>query len=43
MQQSCTSLHVAAKKGECLEIVKILKHKGADMNIKDDNGVRLYY
>ena len=34
-----TSLHVAAKKGECLEIVKLLVAKGADINIKDNNGV----
>ena len=35
-----TPLHVAAKKGECIEIVIKLKDKGADINIKDNNGVR---
>ena len=36
-----TPLHVAAKKGESLEIVEYLIRKGAasDINIKNDNGV----
>ena len=34
-----TFLHVAAKKGECIEIVKKLIQKGADINIQDKNGV----
>ena len=34
-----TPLHVAAEKGESLDIVKYLIDKGADINIKDDNGV----
>ena len=34
-----TSLHVAAKKGESIEIVQYLLNKGADINIKDDKGV----
>ena len=34
-----TPLHVAAKKGECHEIVKYLIDKGTDINIQDDNGV----
>ena len=34
-----TPLHVAAKKGECREIVKYLIDKGTDINIQDDNGV----
>ena len=34
-----TPLHVAANKGESLEIVEYLIHKGADINIKDYNGV----
>ena len=32
-------LHVAAKKGECREIVEYLINKGTDINIKDYNGV----
>ena len=34
-----TSLHVAAKRGEALEIVELLISKGADINIQDYNGV----
>ena len=34
-----TSLHVAAKKGEALEIVELLVSKGAAINIQDYNGV----
>ena len=34
-----TSLHVAAKKGENLEIVIKLIGQGTDINIQDDNGV----
>ena len=34
-----TPLHVAAKKGESLDIVEYLIDKGADINIKDYNGV----
>ena len=34
-----TPLHVAAEKGECLDIVKYLISKGADINITDDSGV----
>lgn len=34
-----TPLHVAAKKGECIEIVIKLIHNKADINIKDNNGV----
>ena len=32
-------LHVAAKKGECCEIVEYLVNKGTDINIEDFNGV----
>ena len=34
-----TPLHVAAEKGESLEIVEYLIGRGADINIKNDNGV----
>ena len=34
-----TPLHVAAEKGESLEIVKYLIDRGADINIKNNNGV----
>lgn len=34
-----TCLHVAAKMGESLEIVKLLIGKGVDINILDDSGV----
>ena len=34
-----TSLHVAAKREDALEIVELLISKGADINIQDDNGV----
>ena len=34
-----TPLHVAAKKGESLDIVKYLIGKDADINITDENGV----
>ena len=34
-----TSLHVAAKRGECIEIVKKLIQKGANIDIQDNNGV----
>ena len=34
-----TPLHVAAEKGESLDIVEYLIRKGADINIKDENGV----
>ena len=34
-----TPLHVAAEKGESLEIVEYLIGGGADINIKNDNGV----
>ena len=34
-----TPLHVAAKRGECHEIVKYLIDQGTDINIQDDNGV----
>ena len=34
-----TPLHVAAAKGDRLNIVKYLISKGADINIKDYNGV----
>ena len=34
-----TPLHVAAEKGDRLDIVKYLISKGADINIKDDSGV----
>ena len=34
-----TPLHVAANKGDSIEIVIKLIHKGADTNIKDNNGV----
>ena len=36
-----TSLHVAAKKGESLDIVEYLIKKGANINVTDYNGVRL--
>ena len=35
-----TPLHVAAKKGESLEIVEYLIHKGADINIQNNNEVK---
>ena len=35
-----TPLHVAAEKGDRLDIVKYLIGKGADINIKDYSGVR---
>ena len=38
-----TPLHVAAEKGESLDIVKYLISKEADIDITDDNGVRLHY
>ena len=41
-----TPLHVAAEKGDRLEIVEYLIKKGADINIKDNSGVCvtiLYY
>ena len=41
-----TPLHVAAEKGDRLEIVKYLIDKGADINITDYSGVCvtiLYY
>ena len=34
-----TPLHVAAEKGDRLEIVEYLSNKGADINIKDYSGV----
>ena len=34
-----TPLHVAAEKGESLDIVEYLISKEADINITDDNGV----
>ena len=34
-----TPLHVVAEKGDRLDIVKYLLDKGADINIKDYNGV----
>ena len=34
-----TPLHVAAEKGDRLDIVKYLVDNGADINSKDDNGV----
>ena len=34
-----TSLHVAAERGEALEIVELLISKGAAINIQDYNGV----
>ena len=34
-----TPLHVAAKKGDRLELVDYLLDKGADINIKDYSGV----
>ena len=34
-----TPLHVAAEKREYLDIVEYLIDKGADINIKDGNGV----
>ena len=34
-----TPLHVAAEKGDRLDIVKYLISKEADINITDDNGV----
>ena len=34
-----TPLHVAAEKGESLEIMKFLLGKGTAINIQDDNGV----
>ena len=34
-----TPLHVAAQRGERISIVTYLVGKGADINIKDDNGV----
>ena len=34
-----TPLHVAAKKGESLEIVKYLIRNGADINIQNENKV----
>jgi len=34
-----TSLHVAAERGEALEIVELLVSKGAAINIQDYNGV----
>ena len=40
-----TPLHVAAKKGDRLDIVEYLIGKGANINIEDYSGVsgRLYY
>ena len=38
-----TPLHVAAKKGESLEIVKYLICKGADINIQNNNKVKKDY
>ena len=35
-----TPLHVAAEKGDRLDIVEYLIGKGADINIKDYSGVR---
>jgi len=35
-----TPLHVAAKKGESLDIVEYLIHKGADINIQNNNEVK---
>ena len=32
-------LHVAAERGERISIVNYLVDKGADINIKNDNGV----
>ena len=37
-----TPLHVAAKKGESIEVVKYLICKGADINVKDDNRVSVF-
>ena len=34
-----TPLHVAAKKGESLDIVEHLIHRGADINIQNNNKV----
>ena len=34
-----TPLHMAAEKGDRLDIVEYLLHKGADINIRDSNGV----
>ena len=34
-----TPLHVVAEKGDRLDVVKYLLDKGADINIKDYNGV----
>ena len=34
-----TSLHVAAKTGKGLEILRFLIDRAADINIQDDNGV----
>ena len=34
-----TPLHVAAEKGDRLDIVECLLDKGADINIRDSNGV----
>ena len=34
-----TPLHVAAEKRDCLDIVKYLLSKKADVNITDDSGV----
>ena len=34
-----TPLHVAAEKGECLDVVEYLIDEGANINIKDYNGV----
>ena len=34
-----TPLHVAAQRGERISIVTYLVGKGADINIKDNNGV----
>ena len=35
-----TPLHVAAQRGDRISIMEYLVDQGADINIKDDNGVR---
>ena len=38
-----TPLHVAAEKGDCLNIVQYLIDEGADINIRDSSGVSETY
>ena len=38
-----TPLHMAAKKGRCESILVYLVDNGADINIKDNNGVNTYH